>query len=722
MADNTQNNENKATLGGATKLPRLAAGRGSLAMKLPTLGQQAKAAAPAAKNPVIAPAAPVSEVPAEPAPAPAEPAPAPAAPEAAQAEPAHAAAAPKAPGLPISGSGLPKISRPLMSPLVGDKKKMPAVVPALGSKPSLPVVPANAVAAPAAPVVPAAPAAPVVPAAPAAPAAPVVPAAPAPSLSPAVPSLSPAPSLSSAVPSLSPAPHVPVHAAPAPAGASLSELQDEEEGGATEAIAQPSLEELQKGLAELQGSVGGAASSISSQGDDDELIWEDDDNPEDAGEKTMMLDAPMEDELDINSEKTQINMGAMEFEPLTGKLIVESGKTSQREYILVREKTTIGRHPECNIAISDISMSRHHVEIDKFPEGFRIRDLDSGNGTMLNGYRIRVGQLRNNDTIEIGSIRFRFEQEGGDPDVLWRGEPKVEYHPNQKGTRKSAAADRKPLSNAPQVSADDDALESGPTTATPQPKMEKMESMLERQGGGLAAPAWAAAPPMTSPYMMSLSANALKTVNTPPLWANIVLFAMIGLSVVAISVLLISSISSSHKQRDIEARNAIVKKIEMEINNGINAYASKNLNEARENFNVASELDKDGTLIKDRSLFDFYQKWITQEDDINREITKMRERHGIGNTVSFDDFERDIQYLKQIDSSSIYRQDADSFITRWTKDYYKQLNIETRQLISDNHLDEARALVERLKKLPNSENDVSTLNTHIANKEKAMKK
>ncbi len=528
------------------------------------------------------------------------------------------------------------------------------------------------------------------------------------------------------MPSLSPAPHIPAAApAPAPAAASISELQEEEEGGATEAIAQPSLEELQKGLAELQGSVGGASSSIQSQGDDDELIWEDDDNPEDAGEKTMMLDAPMEDELDINSEKTQINMGAMEFEPLTGKLIVESGKTNQREYILVREKTTIGRHPECNIAISDISMSRHHVEIDKFPEGFRIRDLDSGNGTMLNGYRIRVGQLRNNDTIEIGSIRFRFEQEGGDPDVLWRGEPKVEYHPNQKGTRKSAAAERKPLSNAPQVSEEEDALEAVATTATPQPKMEKlekMESMLERQGGGLAAPAWAAAPPMTSPYMMSLSANALKTVNTPPLWANIALFAMIGLSVVAISVLLFSSISSSHKQRDIEARNALVKKIEMEINNGINAYASKNMTEALENFSVASDLDKDGELIQDRSLFDFYNKWLVQENDINREMVKMRDRHGIGNTVTFDDFERDIQYLKQIDNSSIFRQEADSFITRWTKDYYKQLNIETRQLISDNHLDEARALVERLKKLPNSENDVSTLNTHIANKEKAMKK
>ena len=411
-------------------------------------------------------------------------------------------------------------------------------------------------------------------------------------------------------------------------------------------------------------------------------------------------------------------MGAMDFDPLSGKLIVESGKTSQREYILVREKTTIGRHPECNIAISDISMSRHHVEIEKFPEGFRIRDLNSGNGTILNGYRIRVGQLRNNDTIEIGSIRFRFEQYGGDPDVLWKGEPKIEYHPNQKGTRK-APNENKQLSSAPQI-VEEPEVDSGPTTATPQPNMEKMEAMLERQGGGLAAPSWNAAPQISNPYMMAMSANSLKSVNTPPLWANIVLFAMIALTVIAISVLLVSSISSSNAQKNIDVQNAVVKKIEMEINNGINAYASKNFSEAIENFNAAGELDKDNTILKDKSLLDFYRKWIMQEEDINREMIKLRERHNIGSTNSYDEYERDIQYLKQIDRSSIFREDADKLINKWTEEYFKLLKRDAPRLISENQLDKARAVVERLKKLPNSENDVFTLNTHIANKEKAM--
>ena len=140
----------------------------------------------------------------------------------------------------------------------------------------------------------------------------------------------------------------------------------------------------------------------------------------------------MDDELDEENQKTQINMSAMDYDPLSGKLIVESGKTNQREYILVREKTTIGRVSDNDIAISDISMSRHHAEIVKLPEGFKLKDLDSANGSLLNGYRIRVAQLRNGDTIEFGAIRFRFEQTGGDPDELWKGEPKVEYHPNQK--------------------------------------------------------------------------------------------------------------------------------------------------------------------------------------------------------------------------------------------------------------------------------------------------
>ena len=433
----------------------------------------------------------------------------------------------------------------------------------------------------------------------------------------------------------------------------------------------------------------------------------------------MMIDnAPIDDDLGIDGEKTQITMSAIDFDPLSGKLIVESGKTSQREYILVREKTTIGRHPECDIAISDISMSRHHVEIDKFPEGFRIRDLKSGNGTMLNGYRILVAQLRNNDTIEIGSIRFRFEQEGGDPDVLWKGEPKIEYHPNQKGTRNAA---HRPLSSAPQV-ASESPIDSGPTAATPQPKMDQMESMLERQGGGLAAPAWSAASPMTSPYMMSLSANALKAVNTPPLWANIVLIAFIVLTMVAICVLLVSSITASNHKKDVEAQNAIVKEIESNINNGLAAYASKNFSEAIENFNAASELDKDGKIVEDRSLFDFYNKWLMEEDDISREIKKIRDKHNLDNSVSLDDYDRDIKYLQQVDANSVNKDYADQQAGKLMKAYNSRLRRESARLVSENRLDEARALVDRLRKLPDSKDGVMQLNKLITDKEKAMNK
>ena len=121
---------------------------------------------------------------------------------------------------------------------------------------------------------------------------------------------------------------------------------------------------------------GGAAA------EDDDLLQYEDEPVEDLGEKTVMI-SEMDDELDEENQKTQINMSAMDYDPLSGKLIVESGKTNQREYILVREKTTIGRVSDNDIAISDISMSRHHAEIVKLPEGFKLKDLDSANGSLL---------------------------------------------------------------------------------------------------------------------------------------------------------------------------------------------------------------------------------------------------------------------------------------------------------------------------------------------------
>ena len=273
------------------------------------------------------------------------------------------------------------------------------------------------------------------------------------------------------------------------------------------------------------------------------LNWDDVDLDDMSG-KTMTIESfDYEEKMkEADGEKTQINLSAMDdFEPLSGKLIVESGKSSQREYLLVRPETTIGRAAKNDIAISDISMSRHHVAIDKFPQGFRLRDLESGNGTILNGYRVRVAQLRHGDIIEIGSLRFRFEQYGGDPDELWKGDPKIELHPDQ--------PNRVAIQSGPRV----------PGQAQPQ-----MESMLERQNSGTAVPGWAAAPQMTSPYVMSY--GGFRSINSAPLWSSILLIFLLVCLLGSIILSGYSWYKLKSKRDEIQVMDSYIEKMNMDVN------------------------------------------------------------------------------------------------------------------------------------------------------------
>lgn len=72
--------------------------------------------------------------------------------------------------------------------------------------------------------------------------------------------------------------------------------------------------------------------------------------------------------------------------------------------------TRVGRGNDVDIQISDITLSRHHFEITYRDGEYYIKDIGSGNGTMLNGCRV-LGevQLYDNCVIEIGHMRFLFK-------------------------------------------------------------------------------------------------------------------------------------------------------------------------------------------------------------------------------------------------------------------------------------------------------------------------
>jgi pSer/pThr/pTyr-binding forkhead associated (FHA) protein len=89
-------------------------------------------------------------------------------------------------------------------------------------------------------------------------------------------------------------------------------------------------------------------------------------------------------------------------------LIVRRGPTVGARFLLDTDVTVAGRHPDADIFLDDVTVSRRHAEIARQDGAFSIRDLDSLNGTYLDGERTSGGSLVDGSEIQIGKYRMTF--------------------------------------------------------------------------------------------------------------------------------------------------------------------------------------------------------------------------------------------------------------------------------------------------------------------------
>jgi len=89
-------------------------------------------------------------------------------------------------------------------------------------------------------------------------------------------------------------------------------------------------------------------------------------------------------------------------------LIVRRGPTVGARFLLDTDVTVAGRHPNADIFLDDVTVSRRHAEIVRDGKVFSIRDLDSLNGTYLEGERTAGGPLHDGSEIQIGKYRMTF--------------------------------------------------------------------------------------------------------------------------------------------------------------------------------------------------------------------------------------------------------------------------------------------------------------------------
>jgi RNA polymerase subunit RPABC4/transcription elongation factor Spt4 len=90
-------------------------------------------------------------------------------------------------------------------------------------------------------------------------------------------------------------------------------------------------------------------------------------------------------------------------------LVVVSGARKTDSIEMTKEVSSVGRHEDSDIVLDDVSVSRHHGLFTRTASGrITVRDLNSLNGTYVNGARVEESVLRNGDEIQIGKFKLVF--------------------------------------------------------------------------------------------------------------------------------------------------------------------------------------------------------------------------------------------------------------------------------------------------------------------------
>jgi pSer/pThr/pTyr-binding forkhead associated (FHA) protein len=95
-----------------------------------------------------------------------------------------------------------------------------------------------------------------------------------------------------------------------------------------------------------------------------------------------------------------------ELESGTALLVAVRGPNRGARFLLDRDVVTVGRHPESDIFLDDITVSRRHAEFRRDTQHFWIHDVGSLNGTYVNGNRADDQLLDTGDEVQIGKFKL----------------------------------------------------------------------------------------------------------------------------------------------------------------------------------------------------------------------------------------------------------------------------------------------------------------------------
>ncbi len=124
------------------------------------------------------------------------------------------------------------------------------------------------------------------------------------------------------------------------------------------------------------------------------------------GDDTTITFMPVEAAGEADDELT---VTLEELSGRIGMLVVKRGPNAGSKFVLDSDVTKAGRHPDSDIFLDDVTVSRRHAEIVHDRGGYRLRDVGSLNGTYLNRERIESeAPLENGDELQIGKFKLVF--------------------------------------------------------------------------------------------------------------------------------------------------------------------------------------------------------------------------------------------------------------------------------------------------------------------------
>jgi pSer/pThr/pTyr-binding forkhead associated (FHA) protein len=130
--------------------------------------------------------------------------------------------------------------------------------------------------------------------------------------------------------------------------------------------------------------------------------------------------APLQEDTTIGITPVEVEEEGGEEYPFPGEqlqpgqalLLVKRGQNAGSTFLIQADATTIGRNPDSDVFLDDVTVSRRHAELRRESGRFDIRDLGSLNGTYVNRERVDQARLASGDEVQIGKFKLAFFERG----------------------------------------------------------------------------------------------------------------------------------------------------------------------------------------------------------------------------------------------------------------------------------------------------------------------